>query len=102
MPTFKELWKEASKKYKPQINNRDYTVIVVSSAVSAGVSFFVSRADWSKISLTKIFLVDFALGLLGISAMIFGIIILFFWIIRILNIFGEFCSLVWKEWKFRE
>jgi len=102
MPTFRELWKEASKKYKPQINNRDYAVIVVSSAVSAGVSFFVSRADWSKISLTKIFLFDFALGLLGISAIIFGIIILFFWIIRILNVLGEFCSLVWKKWKFRE
>ena len=102
MPTFSELWKEASKKYKPQIKDRDYYLIVVASAVSAGVSFIASKADWSKASFTKIFLIDFVLGLLGIAVLIFVIILLLFWVIRILNISWEFCLLVWKKWSFTE
>ena len=98
MPTLRELWKEASKKYKPQIKDRDYYIIVVSSTMSAGVSFIASKADWSKTSFTKIFFIDFILGLLGISIIIFGSILLLFWIIRILNIFWEFCHLVWNKW----
>ena len=75
---------------------------MVSSAVSVKVSFFISKTDWSKVALTKIFLVDFVLWLLSLSLIIFGIILIVFWILRKLAIFAELCSLIWKKWNLKE
>jgi len=102
MATFSNLWKEASKSYKPLMNNKDYAIIIISSAVSAGVSFFASQSDWSKTILTKIPLIDMALVLLFLSAIVFGIIWLFLWIMRMINIIQEFCGLVWKKWQIKK
>ena len=100
MTTLKEIWKEASKKYPSQIKKKDYTVIIVSSAVSAGVSFLAGRANWDLIKITNVFLIDLSIVLVCLSVVVFIIVSLFLSIISLLNIFGNFCSLVWKKWNF--
>lgn len=102
MPTFKELWKRASKKYKPEITNQEFIVIIVSSAVSGGVSFFLSKVNLAQFTFTKIFFLDFIIAALVLSLFIAIIVSTFFKIIRFLNVFGEFLSLAWKEWTFKE
>lgn len=100
MITFKQLWRDASKKYKTPITDKDFIIIVVASAVSGGVSVLLSEIDWSKLSFTGVLFLDFILSALILSGVIAGIVYLLFKILRWINVFGEFLTLVWKKWGF--
>ena len=91
-----KLWKKASELNKSHIDDKIGQVIFISAAVSSGVSFMVSKTDWSKIIITNVEIIDFLLGVLGIALIVYLGIFFILGVFRIFQTSLDFLNLLFK------